>query len=430
MAKVALLVGVSEYKGLPPLTGTQEDVRVVQRVLQDPQVGGFDRVEVLPNPNRTDMERAIEKLFSENCQRDDLVLLYFSGHGVRDENGALYFATTITEKNSQGRILTSTAVSSVALQGYMSQSRSKRQVLILDCCFSGAFANDMRVKGDEPIDVKSQLGSEGRAVLTSSTATQTSYEQAGSSIYTRYLVQGLESGAADRDGNGKITIDELHDYAKEKVQEAAPTMRPEIYAAKEGYKILIARAPQGDPKLIFRKEANERARQKRGRLSSLDRRALSYLARELRLPEPDTQKILGEVLQPYQAFWTRVSEFEQAVKDLLAEEPQLSAASLEDLSYFQRVLKLRDEDIFPILNAYQIDFMTLKHAEFVASHITAESGSKGKLKQDLKATLPAPELESEKGVDYTRLRNLLTAGEWKEADQETADRMLEAIGKD
>ncbi|MEO1145279.1 MAG: GUN4 domain-containing protein [Cyanobacteria bacterium J06638_22] len=349
MAKVALLIGVGEYKGLPPLAGTQEDVRVVQRVLQDPQVGGFDRVEVLPNPNRTDMERAIERLFSENCQRDDLVLLYFSGHGVRDENGALYFATTITEKNAQGRILTSTAVSSVALQGYMSQSRSKRQVLILDCCFSGAFANDMRVKGDEPIDVKSQLGSEGRVVLTSSTATQVSYEQEGSSIYTRYLVQGLESGAADRDGNGKITIDELHDYAKEKVQEAAPTMQPEIYAAREGYKILIARAPQGDPKLIFRKEVDDRARQKRGKLSLVDQRAFEFRAQELGLSVVTIDQILHEVLQTYKVFWEKVEEFERTVTEILSNEAQLSKASIDDLRYFQRVLKLRDKDIAPIL---------------------------------------------------------------------------------
>ena len=38
-------------------------------------------------------------------------------------------------------------------------------------------------------------------------------------------------------------------------------------------------------------------------------------------------------------------------------------------------------------------------------------------------------LKSEKGVDYTRLRDLLKAGQWKEADQETYKRMLEATGR-
>ncbi|MBW4470469.1 MAG: GUN4 domain-containing protein [Stenomitos rutilans HA7619-LM2] len=39
------------------------------------------------------------------------------------------------------------------------------------------------------------------------------------------------------------------------------------------------------------------------------------------------------------------------------------------------------------------------------------------------------DLTSERRVDYTRLRDLLKAGQWKEADQETADRMCEVMGR-
>ncbi|MBW4690531.1 MAG: GUN4 domain-containing protein [Lyngbya sp. HA4199-MV5] len=39
------------------------------------------------------------------------------------------------------------------------------------------------------------------------------------------------------------------------------------------------------------------------------------------------------------------------------------------------------------------------------------------------------DLTSEKGVDYIRLRDLLKAGHWKEADQETADRMCKVMGR-
>lgn len=356
MAKVALLIGISEYgEGLSALPGTQEDISILQRVLQSPQIGGFDQVDLLPNPDRTQMERAIETLFTENRDRNDLVLLYFSGHGVRDDNGTLYFANRITEKNTQGRILTSTAVPASALQHYMSRSRSKRLGLILDCCFSGAFANDMKAKAaDEAVDVKAQLGGEGRAVLTSSTATQVSYEKEGASIYTRYLVQGLETGAADRNEDGQITVDELHEYAREKVQEAAPTMQPEIYAVREGYKILLARAPQGDPKLIFRKELNARAKLKQGKLSPIDQRAFKFRGQQLGLSLEDSKRIEAEVLQPYQEFWAKLNEFEQAVKDVLDFDPQLSAASLDDLQYFQGVLNLRDVDIIPILNTYHL----------------------------------------------------------------------------
>ncbi|MBW4522325.1 MAG: GUN4 domain-containing protein [Scytolyngbya sp. HA4215-MV1] len=425
MAKIALLIGVSEYgEGLAGLPGTQEDLQRMQRVLQDPQVGGFDAVDVLPNPDRTGMEMAIEQLFSENRTPDDLILLYFSGHGVRDDHGTLYLATRITAKTPQGRIRTSTAVPATALQGYMSQSKSKRQVLILDCCFSGAFAQDMKAKDDAAIDVKTQLGGEGRAVLTSSTATQVSYETAGVSIYTQYLVQGLETGAADRDDDGKITVDELHEYAKEKVQEAAPTMQPEIYAVREGYKILIAHAPQGDPRLVFRKEIDERAKQKRGKFSPVDRRALKFRSQELGLSDAEVEAITQEILQPYRVFWAKLAEFEQAVQETLAEEPQLSATSLEDLQYFQRVLKLRDEDIASVLTTHGID-LTQPPAP---PPPTLTPAVKSAPATPVPATLIS--LASEKGVDYRHLQELLAAGKWKEADQETADQMLKAMGKE
>jgi uncharacterized caspase-like protein len=110
----------------------------------------------------------------------------------------------------------------------MNESRSQRQVIILDCCFSGAIAQGLTVKDDGTVNLQEQLGGKGRAILTSSTSTQYSFEQAGSdlSIYTRYLVEGMEKGAADRDGDGWISIDELHEYASDKVKEAAPAMTP------------------------------------------------------------------------------------------------------------------------------------------------------------------------------------------------------------
>jgi uncharacterized caspase-like protein len=43
---------------------------------------------------------------------------------------------------------------------------------------------------------------------------------------------------------------------------------------------------------------------------------------------------------------------------------------------------------------------------------------------------PDVPLKSERGVDYTQLRDLLATGKWKEADQETANKMLEAGRKE
>ncbi|MBN3948925.1 MAG: caspase family protein [Nostoc sp. NMS7] len=79
MAKVALLIGVSEYEpGLNLLPAATKDVEAMERVLLHPDIGGFDQVTPLVNPQRQVMEEAIETFF-ENRQKDDLLLLFFSG---------------------------------------------------------------------------------------------------------------------------------------------------------------------------------------------------------------------------------------------------------------------------------------------------------------------------------------------------------------
>ncbi len=84
----------------------------------------------------------------------------------------------------------------------------------MDCCFSGAFG-DLVTKDDGDVDLGSLLGAEGGVVLTSSRSLENSFEQKGSdlSIYTRYLVEGIRTGAADRDGDGAVSVDELHQFA-------------------------------------------------------------------------------------------------------------------------------------------------------------------------------------------------------------------------
>ena len=246
MKKLALLIGVSEYEyELNSLLGSLKDVDAMQRVLQHPEMGDFppDNIKVLKNPQIPNMSMEIEKIFS-NCQKNDLVLLYFSGHGIKDDNGNLYLASSQTCKHPNGQLITSTTVAASFVHHIMDKSPSRRQVIILDCCFSGAFARGMRVKNDGNVDIKNQLGGEGRVVLTSSNSTQYSFEEQASnhSIYTRYLVEGIENGKADLDGDGMISVDELHEYTRMKMQAIAPKIKPEIYAFKEGLKIQLAKA--------------------------------------------------------------------------------------------------------------------------------------------------------------------------------------------
>jgi branched-chain amino acid transport system substrate-binding protein len=175
MVKVALLIGVSEYQsGFSPLPKAKQDIKEMQRVLQNRKMDRFDQIQLMADPDSQSMCVAIETIFAGRS-KEDLVVLFFSGHGIKDDRGKLYFATRDTRKTQTGELIRSTAVAAGFIQELMSNSRCKRQVVILDCCFSGAFAEGMEAKDSGLVDVETQLGGEGRAVLRSLWKTSASH---------------------------------------------------------------------------------------------------------------------------------------------------------------------------------------------------------------------------------------------------------------
>jgi tetratricopeptide (TPR) repeat protein len=342
MGKFALLIGVGDYESseLQNLAAAIPDVRAIEKVLIDPAVADFAEadVTVLSDPEPQRMREAVERLFA-NRQKDDLVFLYFSGHGVVDDYGKFYLTCAQTDKG----ILNSTAIPATFIHELMEGCRSQRQVVILDSCFSGAFAKEMKAKG-EAVNLQPQLGGKGRAVLTSSSATEYSFEQKEGqlSVYTQYVVEGLRTGIADRDEDGWISIDDLHEFATAKVREVAPAMQPKIYAVEEGYKIRFAKAPIGDPKLAYRKEVEKLAKARNGLISPILERGLTQRFRG-QLSVDQMSKILNEVLQPYREFAENLHQFSLAVEEFLALPNHQQFP--EDLAYFQSSLGLRDEDV-------------------------------------------------------------------------------------
>ncbi|MEH2305237.1 caspase, EACC1-associated type [Nostoc sp.] len=385
MAKVALLIGVSEYEpGLNPLPSAVRDVEAVYGVLLHSEMGGFaaSDITLLKNPERQIVEIAIETLFSGR-HKDDLLLLYFSGHGIKDDRGRLYLATRNTSKTQQGELIRSTSVSANFIHDRMSESRSRRQVVILDSCFSGAFAEGMSAKSDDgTIDIREQLGGEGRAVLTSSTSTQYSFEQEGQdlSIYTRFLIEGIKSGEADRDQDEFISIDELHEYASQKVRELQPAMKPEIYAIREGFKIRLAKVAPGDPRQRYRKEVARFIH--RGEISFVGRRTLDVLRTRLELETTEAKAVEHEVLEPYRnEFRDKLQQYQQVFTELLERDETITDSDRLDLQNLQQILGLRNEDTMPIealvtarfkthqqnLQTYEQAFTTALRQEFPLS---------------------------------------------------------------
>ncbi len=353
--KMALLIGVSEYgAGIPPLLSALNDVQAMERVLQNPNLGNFAQVERLLNPDSVAMRIAIQKLF-KNAGKEDLLLFYFSGHGITNDDDHLYLATRNTAKDN----FEATAVDANFIQTQSKSCYSKRQVLILDACYSGAFANGWHTKSIG-VDIKKQLGAEGRVVLTSSGATQTSFAQEGAtlSLYTQYLVEGIETGAADTDNDGNIHVQELHTYAKAKVQAVKPNMTPDIILDKEGYNILLAYAPK-NPEAEYRKLVEQYA--KNGELKRIAIEVLKAKRKTLVITDAKAEEIETEVLEPFRRRLINLQSYKQYFAEEVEQQYPLDEHTLKILKdYQQDVLGLRDEDV----ESMELEITSVKEAEY------------------------------------------------------------------
>jgi uncharacterized protein YjbI with pentapeptide repeats len=231
--RLALLVGNGIYRdgGISRLEKPAVDVRELARVLRQPGIGGFDEVTPLIDRDLNEVQEAIA-LFLRDRSREDLLLFYYSGHGLR-QGDQLYLAMADTK----GSLPSASALWSRWLHYEVEKSWSQRQILILDCCNSGLFERGAKGAAPPVLDFAEGLRREGvlaegfgRFVLSAASLEQKAWEGKGSgpSVFTSFLVQGLATGEADLDRDGRISVSDLFTYVDKRVRLEQPGQVPRM----------------------------------------------------------------------------------------------------------------------------------------------------------------------------------------------------------
>ena len=244
--KYALIIGNDRYDDpkLAQLKTPAADSQALARILGDASIGSFDEVMPLINQSETKVRRAISQ-FLAGKKPDDLVLLYFSGHGVLDDRGRLYLAL----KDTLVSLLKATSIPSSFIADEMDSCRSRRQILVLDCCHSGAFARG--TKGEQKAITENTFEGSGfgRVVLTASDSTQYALEgdqvikQSDLSLFTHFLLEGLKTGEADMNHDGQVSLDEWYDYTYTRIIAETPRQVPHKWSYHQQGDLVIARNP-------------------------------------------------------------------------------------------------------------------------------------------------------------------------------------------
>ena len=297
----ALLVAASTYEdpNVAKLRAVAEDVEDLSHVLADPEVGPFD-VETSTNEPHYAVRKRISAFF-KGAGRKDLLLVHVSSHGLKDDYGNLYFATADTELG----LLEATTVSADFVNEEMRKSRARRILLLLDCCFSGAFESGMDKKGDDAVHLGDHFKGKGtgRVVLTASDDMEYSFVgknltgEGRASVFTRAVVQGLKTGEADRDRDSFISAAELYDYVSRIVAEERPEQTPKLWTYEQEGSLIVARSrfkPSASPTYSPLPEAIVSAA--RSPVALLREGVAPDLATFLRSGDPDQAQAARELL--------------------------------------------------------------------------------------------------------------------------------------
>ncbi|SFG90663.1 type VII secretion protein EccCb [Streptomyces mirabilis] len=247
MTRTALLVATTEYvdPGLRLLRSPSVDARRLGALLDNKEIGYFDQVMVLVNESKAAVEEHIEWLF-QGRSKSDTVLLYFSCHGIRDRHGRLFFGTVRTRRD----LPESTAVSARFVEEQLSRCRAGGKVLLLDCCYGGAFTQGMEPFAEDGGQLTAQVAGRGTYVMAASDALEFAYEgdqmqhRHGSfrSVFTDAVIEGLQTGQADADNDGVVTAHELFQYIQTHVRASGVPQTPTEFTSGVQGNIPIAKA--------------------------------------------------------------------------------------------------------------------------------------------------------------------------------------------
>ncbi len=334
MDKFALLVGVSGGAALklPTVPTACTNAEVLERSLTTPHAGF--QVQRLCDGEHFQMAAQIEQF--RHRDTTDQAFFLFSGYIIQDTDQQLYLTTPASQLDDWGHLVRSRTIPLHSLVQWMDESPAHQQVIIFDAWFH-------RLGGADPETDPSleswfnNMVSDRRVILTASSQMRPlpNPDELETWSYSRYLAEGAETGAADTDCDGWITVKEWHQYAQRKLHIAIPAQLPQFYAPETPVNQAMLHVPSEEPTVRYR-QFLEKLVQDRDRDATrppdptrhdhidqtefrllTGRNRLNELRQHLGLSQADAIEIETAVLRPYWEYQQRKQAFYEYMAQLI-----------------------------------------------------------------------------------------------------------------
>lgn len=212
----AVIVGIEKYSDLPEASYAEADAAAVRAHIEALGVpprniaylGGA-------KAGRASLEKYLEDWLPRLAKPEGRVFFYFSGHGAPDPaTGEPYLVPWDGDPNFLAR----TAYPVKRLYAKLSELKSRKVLVMLDSCFSGAGGRSVLPAGARPLVAKMEAPSSGRLTVLAAAADNQITGTApgkGHGAFTYFLLKGLNGEAKDFTAGG------LHSYLTPRVQDEA-----------------------------------------------------------------------------------------------------------------------------------------------------------------------------------------------------------------
>ena len=219
----AVVIGIEKYRDMPAADFAARDARSVYAYLT--QAMGFDPKNVILLQNEratlTDLTTYLGSWLKDHVTAKSRVFVYFSGHGAPDAKSG---QAHLIPYDGDPAYAETKAYPLQRLYEAMGQLPTDDVIVALDSCFSGAGGRSLIAKGTRPLVTVDQTArlAPNVVLLAAAGSDQISTDEpdAQHGLLTYFLLKGLR-GAADADGDGRVTTKELFAYIQPAVEREA-----------------------------------------------------------------------------------------------------------------------------------------------------------------------------------------------------------------
>ena len=265
--RYAIIIGINEYEdaAISKLNKARNDAKALDRLLK--AQGQFNKVILLTDdvdlqskkyPNAENIMGRLKEILS-GASENDLILVFFSGHGVTDKDGKGYL---VAVDSDQANIFsTGVPVDKIVTE----LSKFNKSLLLLDACRDVVYKT--KALEQNPLQTDRYAKAKLAATFYSTQSGYFSFEDEESDygVFTRYLLEGLE-GKADTNKDSVVSFTEIEQHVQEAVNgwsaKYKKKQKPstEIHGEKFGDLALTLADGTEKSLIIEKKDATSRAR--------------------------------------------------------------------------------------------------------------------------------------------------------------------------